>query len=387
MKPSIPQRAPKRGIRAKAMRLSGLIHKEFLQILRDPSSIGIAIVLPIVLLLVFGYGVSLNAKGIRLAFVADAPSHETQSLYASFARSEYFSPTIIEHLADAKDMMQHRQIDAIVYLQSDFVDRLVTRTNSAPIELIVNGVDANTARQVIGYVNGVWSIWLSKQAQVNGLYASMPTIARTRVWYNAQIRSRNYLVPGLIAVIMTLIGALLTSMVITREWERGTMESLLSTPITTSEILLSKFVPYYILGILGMVLSLAMAVWLFGVPLRGPLWVMLGTSSLFMFAAVGLGLLISTVAKSQFVAGQIAIVVTFLPAFILSGFIFDIRSMPLPIQYLTHIIPARYFVSILQTVFLASHIPAVIVPNAIALLIMGCIFLGIVWKKTSRLIG
>ncbi len=387
MKPTTPMRAPMRGVRARVMRLSGLIHKEFLQILRDPSSIGIAIVLPIVLLLVFGYGVSLNAKGVRLAFVADVPSHETQSLYASFARSEYFSPTIVEHLADAKDMMQHRKIDAIVYLQSDFVDHLTTRTKSAPIELIVNGVDANTARQVIGYVNGVWSIWLSKQAQVNGLYAPMPAVARTRVWYNAQIRSRNYLVPGLIAVIMTLIGALLTSMVITREWERGTMESLLSTPITISEILLSKFVPYYILGILGMVLSLAMAVWLFGVPLRGPLWVMLGTASLFMFAAVGLGLLISTVAKSQFVAGQIAIVVTFLPAFILSGFIFDIRSMPMPIQYLTHIIPARYFVSILQTVFLAGFVPAVIVPNAVALAVMGFIFLGIVAKKTSRLIG
>ena len=185
-----------------------------------------------------------------------------------------------------------------------------------------------------------------------------------QVWFNTAVRSRDYLVPGLIAIIMTLTGALLTALVMAREWERGTMEALMVTRVTMREVLLAKLIPYFVLGMGGMAASVAMAVWLFGVPLRGSLGVLIAASALFLLAALGMGLLISGFARNQFVAGQIAIITTFLPAFILSGFIFDIGSMPRAVQVITHIVAARYFVAILQTVFLAGDVWSVILPNA-----------------------
>jgi ABC-2 type transport system permease protein len=207
-----------------------------------------------------------------------------------------------------------------------------------------------------------------------------------RIWFNPGLRSRDFLVPGLIAVIMTLIGALLTSLVVAREWERGTMEALMVTPVQVAEILLGKFLPYFLLGMGGLLFSVSMAVWLFTVPLRGSLWILLTSSALFLLTALGMGLFISTIARNQFVAGQVAIVVTFLPAFILSGFIFDINSMPVAVQWLSHIVPARYYVSILQTVFLAGDIWPIILYNALALLLMGSLFLALVrWRTRKRL--
>ncbi len=190
------------------------------------------------------------------------------------------------------------------------------------------------------------------------------------------MNSRNYLVPGLIAVIMTLTGALLTALVIAREWERGTMEALMVTRVTMREILLAKLIPYFLLGMGGMAASVAMAVFLFGVPLHGSIAVLTGVSALFMLAALGMGLLISSFARNQFVAGQIAIITTFLPAFILSGFVFDISSMPSAVQVITHIVAARYFVATLQSLFLAGDVWSVIWPNAAALAVMAVIFLG-----------
>jgi len=183
---------------------------------------------------------------------------------------------------------------------------------------------------------------------------------------------------------MTLIGALLTALVVAREWERGTMEALMVTPIRIGELLLGKLLPYFVLGMGGMLLSVAMARWQFGVPLTGSFWLLLVTSTLFMLVALGMGLLISTVARNQFVAGQIAILVTFLPAFILSGFIFDIGSMPAPIQFITHVVPARYFVAILQTLFLAGDVWPVVLGNAVALLLMMLIFFAVLGRKARK---
>jgi drug efflux transport system permease protein len=373
--------------KARRRRLRGLMRKEFLQILRDPSALGIAFALPVVLLILFGYGVSLNAEGVRIGIVADQPSHESTSLAGSFGRSRYFQPTIVPDMHTAEVELANRRLDAIVHLQSDFTDKIYDPLSPAPIQLIVNGVDANTARQIQGYVSGVWTKWIFQQSMASGQPPPQTIVPETRIWFNEEIRSRNFLVPGLIAVIMTLIGALLTSMVIAREWERGTMESLLTTPMRMGELLLSKLVPYFLLGMGGMAISLATAVWLFDVPLRGSVVILTLASSLFMLAAVGMGLMISTVTKSQFLAGQTAIVTTFLPAFILSGFIFDIRSMPMPIRMLTHIVPARYFVAILQSSFLAGDISAILLPNAGALLLMAILFLMLVRRRSSRLIG
>jgi ABC-2 type transport system permease protein len=365
------------------MRLRGLLRKESLQILRDPSSIAIAFVMPVVLLLIFGYGVSLDAKRVPLALVVEQPNRDTASFTAGFFESPYFVPVRFSTVQEADTAMRARRVDGIVWLRSDFSRQMLSQ-GDAPIGLIVNGVDANNARIIEGYLQQVWAGWLAKYSASQGLSLKTPVQVDVRVWFNPAVTSTDFLVPGLIAVIMTLTGALLTAMVVAREWERGTMEALLVTPASIHEIILSKLLPYFVLGMGGMGLSVAMAVWLFEVPLRGSLWLLLASSSAFLLCALGMGLLISTVSKNQFVAGQIAIIVTFLPAFILSGFIFDIRSMPAAIQLITHIVAARYFVTILQSLFLAGNVWPVVLPNIFALVVMAAIFLGLARRSARK---
>ena len=366
-----------------ALRLRALIRKDFLQILRDPSSIAIAFLLPVSLLLLFGYGISLDAEHVPIAPVVEEPTAETAGLTGAFQLSRYFRPITVRGMHEAEQALRERRVDAIVHLRRGFAGDLAGG-RGASIQVIVNGVDANSARQISGYVTGVWAKWLEQRARTRGERILPVVRIEQRVWFNSELRSRDFLVPGLIAVIMTLIGALLTALVMAREWERGTMEALMVTPVTMREILLGKLIPYFILGTGGMALSVGMAVWLFDVPLRGSVVVLFGASSLFLLVALGMGLLISVVAKNQFVAGQVAIIVTFLPAFILSGFIFDINSMPWFVGVITHVIAARYFVSILQTVFLAGNIWPVILPNALALLVMAIIFLGLSRLKSVK---
>ena len=279
--------------------------------------------------------------------------------------------------------MREGGVNAIVRLRADFSERL-RRPDGAPIQVIVNGVDANTARLTLGYLEGAWGNWLTRRAEANGQELAMPVEMEQRIWFNSEVKSRNFLVPGLVAIIMTLIGTLLTALVMAREWERGTLEALLVTPASMSEILLGKIVAYFALGTGGMLLTVGLAVWLFGVPLRGSFWLLWACASLFLLAALGMGLTISTLARNQFIAGQIAIVGTFLPAFLLSGFIFDIASMPAPIRAVTHLIIARYFVAIAQTLFLAGDVWSIVLPNALALLLMASIFLGITWRKSRK---
>jgi ABC-2 type transport system permease protein len=337
------------------------------------------------LLLLFGYGVSLDARHVPIGLVVEYVSPESRSLSAGFDYSEYFQAHYFRDMREARKALLARKINAIVHLQADF-ERRLNGSEPAQIQVIVNGVDANTARLTSAYVQGVWETWINARMESQGLTPMRAVQLEARVWYNSGLRSRNFLVPGLIAVIMTLIGALLTALVMAREWERGTMEALISTPVSVREVLLGKLIPYYLLGMGGMLLSIGMAVFLFQVPLVGSLWVLLVAGTLFLLAALGMGLLISIAAKNQFVAGQIAIVVTFLPAFILSGFIFNIDSMPWPVQLFTHLVAARYFVAILQTVFLAGDIWEVILPNALALLLMALAFLALaLWRAPRRL--
>jgi ABC-2 type transport system permease protein len=363
-------------------RLLGLMRKEFVQIGRDPSALAIAFILPAVLLLIFGYGVSLDARDVPLALVVQQPDALTASFTSQFARSPFFLPRHFVTIQDAEQAMAARQVDGIVWLRSDF-SRRAGSIGDAPIGVIVNGVDANNARIVEGYVQQVWTSWLAARARAAGRRSPLPLAVQPQVRFNPAVSSRDYLIPGLIAMIMTLTGALLTALVIAREWERGTMEALMVTRVKMREILLAKLVPYFLLGMGGMAASVALAVFLFGVPLQGSILVLTGTSALFMLAALGMGLLISGVARNQFVAGQIAIITAFLPAFILSGFIFDINSMPQAVQIITHVVAARYFVAILQSVFLAGDIWSVVLPNSIALAVMAAIFLGLA-RATAR---
>lgn len=365
------------------MRLKGLVRKEFLQIMRDPSSIAIAFLMPIFLLVLFGYGVSLDADHVPVALVAEAPSQDSADFMASLQGSHYFAPRTMGSMSTAEQALREGEVKGIIRLQADF-SRRMRQSAGAPIQVVVDGVDANTARLVLGYVEGAWGTWLAAQAARRGQEMKSPVDLQPRIWFNSELRSRNYLVPGLVAIIMTLIGALLTALVMAREWERGTMEALMVTPASMSEVLLGKLTAYFILGTGGMLLTVGLAVWLFEVPLRGSFWVLWGCSSLFLLAALGMGLTISTLARSQFVAGQIAIITTFLPAFLLSGFIFDLGSMPPGVQVITHVIVARYFVAIVQTLFLAGNVWSVILPNALALALMAAIFLTITWRKSRK---
>jgi ABC-2 type transport system permease protein len=369
---------------ASRMRLRAMLRKESLQIIRDPSSIAIAFVMPVVLLLLFGYGVSLDARDIPLAMVVEQADSNTASLTGAFQHSTYFRPVSYRDIQSAQRALDEHRVSAIVWLRSDFSRRLLSGRNAAPIGVIIDGVDANQARITEGYLQGVWQTWLSAWLSERGVKAQPAVSLEARIWFNPAVRSRDFLVPGLIAVIMTLIGAMLTSMVVAREWERGTMEALMVTPVRIGEVALGKLVPYFVLGMGGMLLSVAMALYVFDVPLRGSFWVLVLASALFMSVALGMGLLISVVARSQFVAGQISIVATFLPAFILSGFIFEIGAMPEVIQVITHIVPARYFVAILHTLFLAGDIWPIILLNSAALLVMAALFLGVARRKTHK---
>ena len=365
------------------MRLWGMVRKESLQILRDPSSISIAFVMPVVLLFLFGYGVSLDAKQIPLGIVIEQPDTATQSLAGVFERSDFFRPQRFNAIQSAQQALDEHRVDGIIWLRNNFAARLLS-TDEAPIGVIVNGVDSNQANITQGYIQGAWMVWLGQYAASRGKPLPMPVSLEQRVWFNAALSSRLFLVPGLIAIIMTLIGSLLTAMVVAREWERGTMEALLVTPLRKGEILAGKLIPYFILGMGGMLFSTALAVWQFDVPLRGSLWLLTLGSALFMLVSLAIGLLISIVAKNQFVAGQVAIIVTFLPAFILSGFLFDINSMPAWVQLITHLIPARYYVAILQTLFLAGDIWPVVLANMAALVMMLLLFFTLVWRKFHK---
>jgi len=374
---------PRSGSKRVNRRLRGLLRKEWLQILRDPSSIAIAFVLPVALLLLFGYGVSLDSKHVPIGIVIEQPGAEAASLAGAFRHSDYFKPQFFDTRQEAVAALRAHRLDGIVVIPSDFAAR-AKGNRDAPVQVIANGVNANSARLLSGYVQGVWSTWLTRVLDARQIPMAQPVEARPRIWFNPEVRSRNYLVPGLLVVNMTLVGALLTALVFAREWERGTLEALMVTPVTLREILLGKLLPYFVLGAGGTVLSVLMAVYLFQVPLRGSLWVLAVCSTLFLLAALGMGLLISIVTRNQFVAGMVAIVATFLPAFLLSGFLFDIDSMPAPIQVITHVIAARYYVAILQTLFLAGDVWSVILPNAAALALMASFFLGLSRRRLNK---
>ncbi|WP_353119416.1 ATP-binding cassette domain-containing protein [Nitratidesulfovibrio sp.] len=381
-------------LRGLLLRMRGLLRKEWLQVVRDPSAIAIALIMPVALLFLFGYGISLDARDVPVAIVADDLGPEAMELAARLLLADTFRPRVVTDMRRAEEDLRAGRVDAIVHLQSDFARRLSDATGAGagwtarpddappagdtgtvPVQLIVNGVDPNNARTVSGYVTSVWQSWLSGRVATAG---QVPAVRlATRMWFNPTSDSRHFLVPGLMVLIMTLTGALLTAMVMAREWERGTMEALLVTPVRMGELLTGKLLPYFVLGMGGMVLTVIMALYLFGVPLRGSLAVLAGASSLFLTAALGMGLLISVLARNQFIAGQAALLSTFLPALFLSGFIFDLESTPGFVQAVSYVIAARYFATLLKTIFLAGEVWEVIVPNALALAALAFFFLTV----------
>lgn len=368
------------------LRLRGLIRKEMAQVVRDPSSVLIAFVLPAVLLFLFGYGVSLDASDVRLAVVLENTTPEAQSLAVAFRNSRYFDTRIGRDRREFEEDLVAGKLRGMVVVPETFSENLRSGNKSTAIQVIADGSEPNTASFVRNYVQGVLRNWLVQQtidAGRNDVGAPGVRVEQ-RVWFNPQLASRWFLLPGSIAIIMTIIGTLLTALVVAREWERGTMEALMATPIGIVELLIGKLTPYYLLGMGSMAVCVTTSVTLFDLPFRGSILALVVVSSVFLVAMLALGLLISTVSKNQFIASQIALVVGFLPSFLLSGFVFEISSMPLPIQALTRVIPARYFVTCLQTIFLAGDIRSVLVPNTLALCAIGTVLIVLVARKTSR---
>lgn len=366
----------------RGQRIVALVWKETLQILRDPSTWIIAVLLPLTLLFLFGYGVSFDARRIDVGLVIANPTPETGSFAASLTNSPLFIVQIARDQGAFETALVAGRIDGIVNLASNFSTQTASG-GTAPIQIIVDGSDPNKAILVRNYLQGVWVSWLQQEAISRGERTTAPISVEPRVWFNPEISSHHYLVPGSIAIILMLVGSLLTALVVAREWERGTMEALLATPVGIIEILAGKVIPYFMLGIFTMLLATAVAILFFGVPFRGSFSILAFISAVFLSAALGQGLLISTVAPNQLVAAQGTIVSAFLPSFFLSGFVFEIDGMPLPLQILSYAVPARYFVAGLQTLFLAGDIWTVLWPNLVGLFVISTIYLLLAAYKTK----
>ena len=367
---------------AKGRRLRALITKEARQVLRDPSSIAIGIVLPLLLILLFGYGLSLDVRNVPIAVVLENSSPAARELAARFELSDYFAPQLVTSMDRAERLMLERKVDAIIRIRPDFARQLAL--GAAEVQILSHGVDANRARIIQRYAEGAVSQWAAIHAAEGGDVPSGPVTVQNRLWFNEANESRYFLVPGLIVLIMTLIGAMLTALVMAREWERGTLEALFVTPVRSGEILLGKTVPYFVLGIAGFALCVLAARFLFAVPLRGSLWVLTGASVLYLLVALGIGLLISSTVRSQYLASELTMLVTFLPALLLSGFLFDVRSMPGVVRLISYLLPARYYVALLQTVFLAGDVWSVVLPNALVLAGMAGVLVIFTRLKTRK---
>ena len=370
------------GIRFDRRRLAALVVKEFAQIMRDPSTFLIAFVLPLILLFLFGYAVSLDTARTKVAVVLQDSGAQGLSLAQAYQNSPYFEVTMARTVASVRDRMVGGDIRAMIVIPQDFSDGFASGT-APPIQIVTDGSQPNTAGFAANYGEGVRATWAAQQAETPAR-AGPPIQIAPRYWYNPGLRSRYFLVPGSIAIVMTMIGTLLTALVIAREWERGTMEAMMATPISMVEFIASKVIPYFLLGLASMALCSVIAVTVFAVPFRGSVFALFAIAAAFLMPALGLGLFISSATKNQFVASQIALLSAFLPTFLLSGFLFEISSMPWPIQLITYAVPARYLIPPLQTVFLAGDIWALILPDILIMLGFGAFFFFLSFRVTRR---
>ncbi|ONF43660.1 hypothetical protein BTO32_08340 [Marinobacter lutaoensis] len=357
-------------------RLLALVKKESLQILRDPSAMLIAFVLPVLLLFLFAYAVSLDIRQLHLGVVLQTDSAQARSLAAEFAGTPYFRVRPARDRREVEPLLVRGELKGYVLIPADF-DRRLARGEPL-VQVVTDGTQPNTASFVAGYARGVLSSWLAER----GL--SVPVMLVPRFWFNPEVETRRFLVPGAIAIIMTMIGTLLTALVVAREWERGTMEALLSTPARIPEILLGKLLPYFALGLVATLGSTLLAIHVFDVPLRGSWSTLLLVSACFLVPALGQGLVISALARNQFIAAQAALFSGFLPAFLLSGFLFEIDAMPAPIRWLTLIVPARYFIESLHSVFLVGDVWPLLLRDMLAMLAIGAVMFALARARTRK---
>ena len=370
-------------------RTRAIARKEFLHILRDPRSLIMALAIPFLLLLLFGYALSLDVDRIPTLIYDSDQSPQSRSLIARLDGSRYFDVLdLVDNTRAIEEAIDRDQCLLGMVIPSDYGRKILSGEQMA-VQLLLDGSDSNTASIAKGYAESViqeQAIELRSEAlNRKGAGAPRPPVeARLRVWYNSEMKSRNYIVPGLIAVIIMIIAAMLTSLTIAREWEMGTMEQLLSTPVRPTELVLGKMSAFYSVGLIDMLVAMAVGVLIFQVPLRGSLVLAVAISCLFLFGALGWGILISSVARQQLLAYQMGILSSFLPAFILSGFIYAIENMPAIIQAITYIFPARYFVTILKGIFLKGVGLSILWVDVVFLIVYGALVFMIATRKLKK---
>jgi len=365
-------------------RLKGLMLKETFQIFRDPSSLMIAFLLPTMLLFLYGFGLSLDIQKLKIGIVMEDTGVEVQSLVKSYTNSKYFDVKTSTDRHVFKKQLTSGEINGIIVIPQDFSKSLKKENDTPKIQIITDGSDPNTANFVQNYAIGAWSNWQSQKAVNEERQAKQLISSSPRFWFNPELESKRFLVPGSLGIILSISGTLLTSLVLAREWERGTMEALMSTPVSIFEILTGKLVPYFILGMISAYVLVFVSILLFDLPFKASFLMLSLTCGVFLFSALGLGLFISSIAKNQFVAAQISLFVGLLPAFLLSGFLFEIASMPKPMQIITMLIPARHFVSNMQTLFLTGDVLALLIPNIIKMFLIGLFLFVLTAKKTVK---
>jgi len=369
-------------------RIRALSKKEFIQIGRDARSLALALFIPMLLLILFGYALTLDVDNVPLAIWNQDNSQLSADFILNFKNSKYFKIIgYFNNYAELQDLIEKNKAMMAMVIPKDF-SKFIQSNQKAPVQVLVDGSDSNTATIAIGYVDSVvlrYNVdFMIDAFSKIGVKNPMPIDLRQRIWFNPDLKSKNFIIPGLIAVIMMVISALLTSLTVAREWERGTMEQLISTPVTSGELITGKFLPYFIIGFVDLLIAVGMAQFIYDVPLRGSIILLFILSGVFLTGALMLGIFISIVAKNQHLAIQFAVLATFLPAFLLSGFMYAISNMPKAIQVITHIVPARYFIVILKGIYLKGVGIRVLWLQSLLLFLFALIMILLANKKFKK---
>lgn len=341
----------------KLSRTWAIAKKEFVHIYRDPRSLALVILMPVLLMLLFGYAVTLDVKKVSMAVLDRDRSQESLNFIQRFSASPYFHLRFwVQDEKTMSRLVDQGEVKMGLILPWDF-SKTIKAEKIVPVQALIDGADANTASIILSYAQAIARQYTQEKTVLKATRMGMqnlnfPVEARPRVWFNEDLESKNYFVPGLVAVIISIIGVLLTGQVIVREWEKGTMELLISTPVRKGELMVGKLFPYFFLGLLDLSLSVLMGKWLFEVPMRGSVTLLFALSCIYILVALALGLTISTFARTQLLANQMAMVIGFLPTFLLSGFTFVIANMPMWLQIITYGIAPRYYVTIVKEIFL-----------------------------------
>lgn len=363
------------------VRLRALIQKEFIHIIRDPRSLAMAFLMPLILLVLFGYAITMDIKLLNLAVYDQDKSAASRAYLDGYRASGYFNiVAVVDSYTQAREQLDQGSVHLALVIPRNFA-RELDLGRTALAQLLADGSDANTATIALGYAEAITNRFSATRQSARG---ELAVDNRLRVWYNPELKSRWFIIPGLIAVIMTVITALLTSLTVSREWESGTMEQLIATPVQPIELFLGKMAPYFLIGVADVLFSVAMGVWVFGVPLRGSFVFLLGVTAMFLVGGLSLGIMVSTIAKSQLVASQLAMVVTFLPAFLLSGFLYSIDNMPGFLQTVTHVVQARYFVEVLKNIFLKASPPSFVADDLLFLGLFAVVVFSVALGKFRK---